>query len=171
MWLASSSSRVLLRPSPAPAAVLPLLRRGVRRQCDMQYGNHRGTLRGPMWMLDAVAQPLNRLPGAHGKGSTTGQRHTSPAPPPARPYVCAAWRARPMNHGSFLRRRPIAFRRCTGQTRFHGQTTHGPKGHFGLLNAIRRGSMVARSFPLPRVSGERFLRFGRCGLQHSGHYV
>lgn len=60
----------------------------------MQYGNHRGTLRGPMWMLDAVARPLNRLPGAHGKGSTTGQRHTSPL---------HAWRARRMNHCAFFR--------------------------------------------------------------------
>lgn len=65
-------------PPPLPPL---LLVRGVRRQCDMQYGNHRGTLRGPMWMLDVVARPLNRLPGAHGKGSTTGQRHTSPSCP------------------------------------------------------------------------------------------
>lgn len=47
-----------------------------------------------MWMLDAVARPLNRLPGAHGKGSTTGQRHTSPL---------HAWRARRMNHCAFFR--------------------------------------------------------------------
>lgn len=74
-------------PPPPPAPPSPL-HRGVRRQCDMQYGNHRGTLRGPTWMLNVVAQPLNRLPGAYGKGSTTGQRHASPATPRRRGLTC-----------------------------------------------------------------------------------
>lgn len=43
---------------------------------------------GPTWMLDVVAQPLNRLPGTYGKGSTAGQRHASLAPPIRRGRMC-----------------------------------------------------------------------------------
>lgn len=69
----AAASPLALLPRPVSPSPLPLLVHGVRRQCDMQYGNHRACAPGPTWMLDLVEQPLNRLPGTYGKGSTTSQ--------------------------------------------------------------------------------------------------
>lgn len=167
---------VLLRPAPLPSLVGPSppspsppppppppLHRGVRRQCDMQYGNHRGTLRGPTWMLHVVAQPLNRLPGAYGKGSTTGQRHASPPRPSRRGPTCIAmahavhespWRffVVPVNRLSWDRRRRWGGGGGGGDWRQRrlGKTT-GSTRRFGTLGSRR--SVIVSAEGWARISG------------------
>lgn len=79
---------ILLSPPPlfSPPSLF-FVGRADNVTCNMVITMERAP--GPTWMLDVVAQPLNRLPGAYGKGSTTGQRHASLASPGLwRPGVC-----------------------------------------------------------------------------------